>query len=148
MNATDASGFSAEERAAMKARAAELRAEAKAGKGAKKAEADAAAVADTIATMASPDREIAARIHQIVTSTAPELAARLWYGQPAWARDGKVVCFFRSGQGDKERYSTFGFSAEATLDSNDGLWATSFAVTELTTAGEKTIKGLLARALG
>ncbi len=142
------SGFSAEEREAMKSRAAELRAEAKAGKGAKKAAADEAAVRETIAKMASPDREIAVRIHEIVTSTAPELAPKLWYSQPAWARDGKVVCFFRSGQGDKERYSTFGFSTEAALDSKDGLWANAFAVTELTKAGEKTITDLVKKAMG
>lgn len=132
----------------MKSRAAELRAEAKAGKGAEKAAADEAAVLDKIAKMPSPDREIAERIHAIVTSSAPELQPKLWYSQPAWARDGKVVCFFRSGAGDKERYSTFGFSSEAALDSPDGLWATSFAVADMTKAGERTIVDLVKKALG
>lgn len=132
----------------MKSRAAELRAEAKAGKGAAKAAADEAAMLATIAKMASPDREMAERIHHVVTKAAPELAPKLWYSQPAWARDGKVVCFYRSGQGDKERYSTFGFSSEAALDSKDGLWATSFAVSEITKAGETMIADMVKKATG
>ncbi len=140
-------GFSEQERAAMKARAAELRAEARGGKGAKKAAADEEAMLAKIAEMASPDREMAERVHAIVTTTAPELAPKLWYGQPAWAKAGKMVCFFRSGQGDKARYSTFGFSTEANLDDDSGLWPTSYALSELTEAAEKTIAELVAKAL-
>jgi len=140
-------GFSEEERAAMKARAAELKAEARGGKGAKKAAADEAAMLEKISQMPSPDREMAERVHAIVTSVAPELAPKLWYGQPAWAKKGKVVCFFRSGQGDKARYSTFGFSTEANLDEDSGLWPTSYALSELTETAEKTIAELVTKAL-
>jgi uncharacterized protein YdhG (YjbR/CyaY superfamily) len=141
-------GFSAEEREAMKARAAELRSEAQGGRGAKKAAAEAEAMLEKIAKMPSPDREIAERIHAVVTAAAPSLAPKLWYGQPAWAEDGKVLCFFRSGQGDKERYSTLGFSTAAALDEEGGLWPTSFAVAGLTKAGEQTIAALVKRAAG
>lgn len=110
----------------------------------KKAAADAAALQDKIAEMASPDREIAERVHAIVMAAAPDLAPKLWYGQPAWAKDGKVVCFFRSGQVDKERYSTFGFSAEANLDDDTGIWPTSYALAELTDAGEQQLTRLVA----
>ncbi|MFD2795032.1 DUF1801 domain-containing protein [Promicromonospora vindobonensis] len=139
--------FSEQERAAMKARAKELKAEAAGGRGAKKAAKDEAAVLSKIAEMASPDRELAARVHDIVTDAAPELAPKLWYGQPAYARDGKVICFFRSGQVDKERYSTFGFSVEAALDQDGGLWPTSYALTGLDDAGEATIADLVRRAV-
>jgi uncharacterized protein YdhG (YjbR/CyaY superfamily) len=139
-------GFSEEERAAMKARAKELKSDASGARGAKKAAADEAAVLTKIAEMAPEDGALAARIHGIVTDAAPELAAKLWYGQPAWAKDGKVVCFFRSGHDDKERYSTFGFSAEATLD-DGGFWATSFAVSTLSAADEKAIAELVSRAV-
>lgn len=121
-------GFSDQERAAMKGRAAELKTEAKRARGAKKAAADEADVLAKIAKMPDTDREMAERVHTIVTTTAPELAPKLYYGQPGYARDGKVVCFFRSGQMDKERYSTFGFSAQARLDSADGLWPTAYAL--------------------
>ncbi len=141
-------GFSEQERAAMKARAAELRAEARGGKASKKAAADAEAMAAKIAEMSSPDREIAERLDALITEAAPELAPRLWYGQPAWAKAGKLVCFFRSGQVDKERYSTFGFSVEARLDDDSGMWPTSYALTELTEAGEKTITELVRKAVG
>ncbi len=141
-------GFSAEERAAMKERAAELKAEARAGgKSAKKAAADEAAVLSKIAQMEPPDRAIAERLHTIVTTAAPELAPKLWYGQPAYAKAGKVVCFFRSGQVDKERYSTFGFSTAANLDDDSGLWPTSYALTALSDAGERTITELVEKAV-
>ncbi|MEO3784132.1 DUF1801 domain-containing protein [Actinocorallia sp. B10E7] len=140
-------GFSEQERAAMKARAEELRTETRGGKGAKKAAADEEAMLAKIAAMASPDREMAEGVHAIVTATAPELAPKLWYGQPAWAKAGKVVCFFRSGQGDKARYSTFGFSTEANLDDDSGLWPTSYALSELTEAAEKAIAELVTKAL-
>jgi uncharacterized protein YdhG (YjbR/CyaY superfamily) len=140
-------GFSQEERAAMKARSAELRAEARGSRGAKKAAADEAAVLSKIAEMVSPDRELAERVHAVVTGAAPELAPKLWYGQPAYAKAGKIVCFFRSGQVDNERYSSFGFSTEANLDDDSGIWPTSYALTELTEAGEKMITELVKRAL-
>lgn len=140
-------GFSEEERAAMKERAAELKAEACSGRGSKKAAADEAAVLSKIAEMASPDRALAERLHTIVTAAAPELSPKLWYGQPAYAKAGKVVCFFRSGQVDKERYSTFGFSTEADLDDDSGIWPTSYALTELSEAGEKTITELVKKAV-
>lgn len=81
--------------------------------------------------MPDGDREMAERVHAIVTTAAPELAPKLYYGQPGYARGGKVVCFFRSGQLDKERYSTFGFSVQAQLDSTDGLWPTAYALADL-----------------
>jgi uncharacterized protein YdhG (YjbR/CyaY superfamily) len=124
-------GFSAQERAAMKARAAELKTEAKRARRAEKAAADEADVLAKIAKMPDGDRQMAERVHTIVTTTAPELAPKLYYGQPGYARDGKVVCFFRSGQLDKERYSTFGFSVEAQLDTTDGLWPTAYALQDL-----------------
>ncbi|ASO20482.1 uncharacterized protein YdhG (YjbR/CyaY superfamily) [Actinoalloteichus hoggarensis] len=140
-------GFSEEERAAMRERAAELKTEASRGRGGKAA-AEELDVLSKIAEMAMPDRAAAERIHAIVTTNAPELGPKLWYGQPAYARKGKVVCFFRSGDVDKERYSTFGFTPEARLDGGDGLWPTSYAVTELSDAAEKTITELVRRAVG
>lgn len=132
----------------MKERAAELRREAeRPPRGGKKA-AEELDVLAKIEGMDDTDRRLAERIHAIVTATAPDLAPKLWYGQPAYARKGKVVCFFRSGTDDKERYSTFGLTPEAKLDDPDGLWATSFAVTELTDAAEKAIAELVARAVG
>lgn len=141
-------GFSEAERAAIKDRAAELKSEARRSKSANKAAADERDVLAKIGDMAQPDRALAERLHAIITETAPELAPKLWYGQPAWARSGKVVCFFRSGQGDKQRYSTFGFSPEARLDEERGLWATSFALVELSSQAEAAIKKLLRAALG
>lgn len=139
-------GFSEQERAAMRARAAELRQEASRGRG-KKAAADELDVLSKIAEMETPDRVVAERIHAIVTANAPELAPKLWYGQPAYARKGKVMCFFRSGHVDKERYSTFGFTTEASLDDDSGLWPSSFAVTELTDKAASTITALVKRAV-
>lgn len=138
-SASSASGFSEQERAAMKERAAELKAEAGRGRGAAKAAADERDVLAKIAEMPEPDRTLAERVHALVTTAAPELAPKLWYGQPAYARKGKVVCFFRSGQVDKERYSTFGFSVEANLDDDRGLWPTAYALTELSDEAEATI---------
>lgn len=139
-------GFSEQERAAMKQRAAELRKESSQGRGNKAAAAELD-VLSKIAEMEASDRAVAERVHAIVTSTAPELAPKLWYGQPAYARKGKVVCFFRSGKADKERYSSFGFTPEAHLDSSSGLWPTSFAVTELTEKAEETISALVEQAV-
>ncbi|WP_018252777.1 iron chaperone [Salinispora mooreana] len=141
-------GLSDVERAAIRDRAAELKSEARRSKSANKAAADERDALAKISNMEQPDRAIAERLHAIVTETAPELAPKLWYGQPAYARSGKVVCFFRSGQGDKQRYSTFGFTPEANLDEEHGLWATSFALAELTDRAEATIKRLLRAALG
>lgn len=128
--AAAAVGFSDRERAAMKQRAEELRKEASGGGRGTKAAADEADVLAKIAEMPDGDRALAERVHALVTTVAPSLAPKLYYGQPAYARGKKVVCFFRSGQGDGERYSTFGFSQEAHLDAPDGLWPTSFALTD------------------
>jgi hypothetical protein len=141
-------GFSAEERAAMKARAAELKAEARRGKAADKAAADRQAVLDKIAAMQQPDRDMAERLDRIVADVAPGLSAKLYYGQPGWSKDGKVVVFFRSGRDDKERYSTLGFSAQANLDEAGGLWATSYALDHLDEKGEETIAALIRAAAG
>jgi uncharacterized protein YdhG (YjbR/CyaY superfamily) len=143
---TSVAGFSAAERAAMKQRAAELRAEVRSEKGAKQAADDAAGVLAKIAAMAQPDRGLAERIHSLVLAAAPHLAPKVWYGQPGYAKDGKLVCFFRSGLGDKERYSTFGFSSKANLDDEGGLWPTSYALTELNDASAATLSALVARA--
>ncbi|MFD4267269.1 DUF1801 domain-containing protein [Rhodococcus sp. NPDC058481] len=124
--------FSEQERAAMKDRAAELKTQGRRGRGADKAAADEADVLAKIAQMPESDRALAERVHAIVATVAPELAPKLYYSQPGYARQGKVVCFFRSGQMDKERYSTFGFSAQANLDDASGLWPTSYALAEPT----------------
>lgn len=142
------SGFSAEERAAMKARAQELKNEARTARGAEKAAAEEKAVLEKIAAMQSPDRELAERVHAIVGEAAPELAPKLYYGQPGYARAGKVVCFFRSGLDDKERYSTFGFSAAANLDVAGGMWPTSYALAEMDAAAEVALGELVKRAVG
>lgn len=143
---TNTNGFSEEERTAMKERAAELKKEASRGRG-NKAATDEADVLSKIEQMAEPDRAVAERIHAIVTSNAPELSPKLWYGQPAYARKGKVVCFVRSGHVDKERYSTFGFTPEANLDDDSGIWPTSYAVTELSDKAEKAIAELVKKAV-
>jgi uncharacterized protein YdhG (YjbR/CyaY superfamily) len=137
-------GLSADERAAMKARVQELKAEARAGKN--RAEGERAAL-EAIAAMPEPDRVIATRIHAIVAATAPALWPKTWYGMPAYARDGKVVCFFQSGQKFDSRYATFGFTDQARLD--DGtMWPTGFALTELTAADEARIAALVKQAVG
>jgi hypothetical protein len=145
---TTAGGFSAEERAAMKARAAELKAEARRGKAEDKAAAEKAAVDEKIAAMQQPDRGMAERLNAIVADAAPQLLPKLYYGQPGWAKAGKVVVFFRSGQDDKERYSTLGFSSQATLDEDGGLWPTSYALDHLDDAGAASIAELVRRAAG
>ncbi len=143
-NSTD--GFSTQERAAIKERAAELKKEANRGRG-NKAAAEELDVLSKIAEMEAPDRAVAERIHAIVTTNAPQLSPKLWYGQPAYARKGKVVCFFRSGHVDKERYSTFGFTTAANLDDDSGLWPTSYAVTELSDKAEEAITTLVKKAV-
>lgn len=138
--------FSEQERTAMKQRAAELRNQAsRSSEG--KAAANELNVLEKIDQMPEPDRGLATRIHALVAENAPQLAPKLWYGQPAYAHDGKVVCFFRSGQADKERYSTFGFTPEARLDDEAGMWPTSYAVSELTEQAEQTIAGLVRSAV-
>ncbi|MBO0985293.1 DUF1801 domain-containing protein [Rathayibacter sp. SD072] len=142
----DDTGFSAQERAAMKARAAELRAEARAGKAAEKAEAERTAQEDKIAEMPEPDRALAERLHALVTEAAPELRPKLYYGQPGWAKDGRIIVFFRSGLVDKARYSTFGFSVDAALDDEGGLWPTSYAIDHLDDDGAALLTERVAQA--
>src|SRR3712207_3517304 len=136
-------GFTAEERAAMKERARELKAEARAQKDRAAGERDLLA---KIAEMPEPDRAMAERLHAIVTANAPELSPKTWYGMPAYARDGKVLCFFTPAEKFGTRYATFGFNDIANLD--DGtMWPTSFALTELTAAGEARIAALVKQAV-
>jgi uncharacterized protein YdhG (YjbR/CyaY superfamily) len=136
-------GFSAEERAAMKERARELKAEARANKDKAAGEHDLLA---KIAEMSDPDRSMAERLHAIIKASAPELSPKTWYGMPAYARDGKVVCFFTPAQKFNSRYATFGFNDTANLD--DGtMWPTSFALTELTAADEARIAALVKQAV-
>jgi uncharacterized protein YdhG (YjbR/CyaY superfamily) len=136
-------GFTAEERAAMKQRAKELKAEARAQKDKAAGEADVLA---KIAEMSEPDRAMAERLHAIITASAPELSPKTWYGMPAYAKDGKVVCYFTPASKFKERYATLGFNAEAHLD--DGtMWPTSFALTELTADNEARIAALVKKAV-
>jgi len=140
--------FSAEERAAMKDRAAELKAEGRRASAEEKAAADAAAVQAKIAEMPQPDRSTAERLHTIVTDAAPDLLPKLYYGQPGWAKaGGKVIVFFRSGLVDKARYSTLGFSVYAKLDEKGGLWPTSYALEEVTDDSTKTIAELVKKAV-
>lgn len=136
-----ADGFSAEERAAMKERAKET----KAVKRGKKADGTAE-VLEKIAAMADDDRVVAERLHEIITKAAPELAPKTWYGMPAYARDGKVVCFFQDAAKFKARYATLGFQDTANLD-DGAMWPTSFAVTKLTPAVEKQIVALVKKAV-
>lgn len=131
----------------MKERAAELKAEARRAREADKAAADEADVLAKIAEMPQEDRSLAKRVHSMVKKAAPGLTPKLYYGQPGYARDGKVLCFFRSGQMDKERYSTFGFSAQAALDDDSGVWATSFALIEPTDAALKKLGDLVKHAV-
>jgi uncharacterized protein YdhG (YjbR/CyaY superfamily) len=131
--------FTAEERAAMRERARELKAEAAGVAGEKD-------VLAKIAEMPPSDRKIAKRLHQLVKAAAPDLAPRTWYGMPAYARDGKVVCFFQSSHRFKTRYSTFGFSDRARLDKG-AMWPTSYALTELTAADEAKITRLVKQAV-
>ncbi|WP_374006867.1 DUF1801 domain-containing protein [Leifsonia sp. LS-T14] len=144
----DEGRFSAEERAAIKARAAELKADARAAKAADRAAADAAAQREKIASMPEPDRTTAQRVHEIVTAAVPELEPKLYYGQPGWGRNGKVVVFYRSGLQDKLRYGTLGFSTDAALDDPGGLWPTAYAIDHLDSPGEAAIAALVKRAAG
>ncbi len=129
--------FTAEERAAMRERAKERKASKGDGEG---------DVLAKIAEMQGPDRALAERVHAIVTASAPDLSPRTWYGMPAYAKDGKVVCFFQSAQKFKTRYATLGFSDKANLDEG-AMWPTAFALKELTAAGEARIKKLVKTAV-
>lgn len=136
---TQSRGFTNEERAAMKERAREARA----NKNRVEGESDVLA---KIAEMPEPERAMARRIHEIITASAPSLSPRLWYGMPAYARDGTVVCFFQSAQKFKTRYATLGFSDKANLDEG-AMWPTSFALTELTADDEARISALVKKAV-
>jgi uncharacterized protein YdhG (YjbR/CyaY superfamily) len=136
-------GFTADERAAMKERARELKAEARANQDKEAGERDLLA---KIAEMPKADRVLAERLHAIVTASAPDLSPKTWYGMPAYARDGKIVCFFKSADKFKSRYATFGFEETANLD-DGAMWPTSFALTELTAADEKKIAALVKKAV-
>ena len=135
--------FSAEERAAMKARAQEVKAEARANKNRADGERDVLAA---IAELKGPDRALAKRFHGIVTAAAPDLWPKTWYGMPAYAKDGKVVCHFQAAGKFDSRYATFGFSDEANLD-KDALWPVAFALTELTATEEAKIAALVKKAV-
>ncbi len=148
--ATDkkAQGFSEEERAAMKERARELKAEARRGRGKKKDKADGESdLLAKIAEMEDSDRAMAERLHALIKTSAPSLAPRTWYGMPAYAQDGKVICFFQAGQKFKTRYSTLGFSDAANLD-DGAMWPTAFALKKLGAAEEARIAALLKQAIG
>ena len=137
MSAKKAKGFTAEERAAMRERAKELKAEAQRADGER-------AVLAKIAEMQGPDRAMAERLHEIVKASAPALSPKTWYGMPAYAKeDGKVVCFFQSAKKFKSRYATLGFSDEANLDDEGAMWPTSFALKELSATEEAKIGALV-----
>jgi uncharacterized protein YdhG (YjbR/CyaY superfamily) len=136
-------GFTPEERAAVRARARELKAEERASRNRAAGESDLLA---SIAAMPEADRTLAERIHALLTDSAPDLWPKTWYGMPAYARDDKVVCFFKSADKFKSRYATLGFSDQASLD--DGtMWPTEFALTELTAANEAKIVALVKKAV-
>ena len=141
--ASTSGGFTPEERAAMKARAQELKAEERANKNRAVGEKDLLAA---IAAMKEPDRAMAKRLHGIITAAAPDLWPKTWYGMPAYANDGKIVCFFQSAEKFNARYATFGFSDEANLDKG-AMWPTSFALKELTAAEETKIVALVKKAV-
>ncbi len=135
-------GFSSDEKAAMKERARELKAEEKRGAD---REAGLADLLSKIAEMPAADRVMAERIHAIVTAAAPELDPKTWYGMPAYAKDGKLICFFKSADKFKSRYATFGFEESARLDEGD-MWPTSYALTKLSAADEAKIGELVKKA--
>jgi uncharacterized protein YdhG (YjbR/CyaY superfamily) len=139
----ESEGFTDEERAAMRERAKELKAEARANKNRAAGESDVLA---KIAEMPEPDRAMAKRLHEIVKASAPALSPKTWYGMPAYAKDGKVLCYFQSAHKFKSRYATFGFSDEANLDGG-AMWPTSFALKELTAVEEAKIGALVKKAV-
>jgi uncharacterized protein YdhG (YjbR/CyaY superfamily) len=136
-------GFTAEERAAMKERAKELKAAERAGKDRAFGESELLA---KIAEMLEPDRRMASRIHEIIIASAPALSPKTWYGMPAYARDGKIVCFFQSAEKFGARYATLGFNDTANLDEG-AMWPTSFALKELTAVEEERIAALVKKAV-
>jgi uncharacterized protein YdhG (YjbR/CyaY superfamily) len=138
-------GFTDEERAAMKERAHELKAEGRRGSRAKKPDGESDLLAK-IAEMPEPDRAMAERLHAIVKASGPALSPKTWYGMPAYAKDGKVVCFFQSAEKFKSRYATFGFNDAANLDEG-AMWPVAFALTELTAADEARIGALVRKAV-
>ena len=138
-------GFTDEERAAMKERAQELKAEARRGPRADKADGESAVLAK-IAEMPEPDRAMAKRLHAIIKASAPALSPKTWYGMPAYAKDGKVVCFFQSAHKFDTRYATFGFSDTANLDEG-ALWPVAFALKQLTATEEARISALVKKAV-
>jgi len=142
-NNNDYKGFTDEERAAMKERARELKAEARANKD--KAEGESAVLAK-IAEMPEPDRSMAERLHAIIKASAPTLSPKTWYGMPAYAKDGKIVCFFQSAQKFNTRYASFGFNDTANLDEG-AMWPVAFALKELTAAEEAKIAALVKKAV-
>ncbi|HZA73412.1 MAG TPA: DUF1801 domain-containing protein [Propionibacteriaceae bacterium] len=135
-------GFTDEEREAMKERASELKAASRRGK---KADEEGA-VLEKIAEMPEPDRVLAERLHEIIKASAPDLSPKLWYGMPAYAKDGKVLCFFQPAQKFKSRYATLGFDDTANLDEGT-MWPTAFALTELTADDEARIGTLVKKAV-
>jgi uncharacterized protein YdhG (YjbR/CyaY superfamily) len=138
-----AQGFTDEERAAMKERAKELKAEARANKN--RAEGESLLLA-AIAEMPEADRTLATQVHAIITANAPDLWPKTWYGMPAYARDGKIVCFFQGAHKFNARYATLGFNDAANLD-DGAMWPTSFALTKLTAAEEERIRTLIRKAV-
>ena len=142
-SAGKSTGFTDDERAAMKARAQELKAEARANKNRADGEREVLAA---IAAMKEPDRAMAKRLHAIIKASAPALSPKTWYGMPAYAKNGKVVCFFQSADKFKARYATFGFSDAANLDKG-ALWPVAFALKELTAAEEAKIGALVKKAV-
>jgi uncharacterized protein YdhG (YjbR/CyaY superfamily) len=149
-NSTTAGGeqlqaFTDAERAAMKARAQEQKAEARRGRRADKVDGESAVLA-AIAAMSGSDRAMGERLHAIIKASAPALSPKTWYGMPAYAKDGKVVCFFQSAQKFNSRYATFGFNDAANLD-DGAMWPVTFALKELTTADEARIAALVKQAV-
>jgi uncharacterized protein YdhG (YjbR/CyaY superfamily) len=144
-SAKSTQGFTDEERAAMRERAQELKAAARRGPRTDKADGESAVLAK-IAAMPGPDRAIAERLHAIIKASAPVLSPKTWYGMPAYAKDGQVVCFFQSAQRFKMRYATFGFMDEANLDEGH-MWPTAYALTELTDDDEAKIAALVKKAV-
>jgi uncharacterized protein YdhG (YjbR/CyaY superfamily) len=137
MSTTKKAGFTAEEKAAMRARARELK---------DKTDGETA-VRAAIAAMSPPDRAIAKRLHELIKAAAPDLSPKTWYGMPAYTKDGKVICFFRNAGKFKERYAMLGFNDSAKLDSGS-MWPVAFALTKLTAADETKIRALVKKAVG
>lgn len=143
-NAPDGRGFTAEEKAAMRERAREQKAETRSKDARADGEKD---LLTKIAEMPAADKAIAERLHALITAAVPDLAPKTWYGMPAYARDGKIVCFFQAADKFKARYATFGFSDEARID-DGAMWPTSYALTKLTKADEDRIVELVKKAIG